>query len=101
MNWGEWVFSGVGVLTLGLRIEWLRRRSHSAGTNAELTAQESAIRRLPVARSPNRPSGTHTNLTPLPQVWHPKQRLKMQSCRANTASLFSTFVTLELDQFCF
>src|SRR5258706_1169047 len=101
MNWWEWVFSGVGVLTLGLRIEWLRRRSHSAGTNAALTAQESAIRRLPVARAPIRPSATHITITTLRQLCHQHQRLKMQSCRANTLSLFPTFGTLELNQFCF
>jgi hypothetical protein len=49
MNWWEWVFSGVGVLALGLLIEWLRRRSRSSGQEAAITAQGARVSDSPVA----------------------------------------------------
>lgn len=49
MNWWEWVFSGTGVLFVGLLIEWLRRRSRSSGQEAALTAQGARVDRSPVA----------------------------------------------------
>src|ERR1700739_4853067 len=49
MNWGEWVFSGVGVLGLGLFIEWLRRRLHSWGQQATITTQGAKVSESPVA----------------------------------------------------
>jgi hypothetical protein len=45
MSWWEWVFSGVGVLALGLIIEWVRRRSHGDG----ITAQGAKVSESPVA----------------------------------------------------
>src|SRR5260370_23967451 len=49
MNWWEWVFSGIGVLTLGLLIEWLRTRSRSSGQEATITAQGAKVSDSPVA----------------------------------------------------
>src|ERR1700680_15172 len=49
MNWWEWVFSGVGVLALGLLIEWSRKRSRSSGQKAEITAQGARVSNSPVA----------------------------------------------------
>ena len=49
MNWWEWVFSGIGVLGLGLLIEWLRRRSRSSGQQATITAQSAKVTDSPVA----------------------------------------------------
>jgi hypothetical protein len=49
MNWWEWVFSGIGVLILGLLLEWWRRRSHQSGHDATLTAQGAKVSDSPVA----------------------------------------------------
>jgi hypothetical protein len=49
MNWWEWVFSGVGVLALGLLIEWVRRRPRSSGHEAGIDAKGAKVQRSPVA----------------------------------------------------
>jgi len=49
MKWWEWVFSGIGVLALGLFIDWLRRRLRSSGRGATLTAQGARVSDSPVA----------------------------------------------------
>jgi hypothetical protein len=49
MNWWEWVFSGIGVLILGLLLEWWRRRSRPSGDDAALTAQGAKVSDSPVA----------------------------------------------------
>ena len=49
MKWWEWVFGGIGVFGLGLRIEWLRRRSRSSTQAASITAQGAKVTDSPVA----------------------------------------------------
>jgi len=49
MNWWEWVFSGIGVLILGLFLEWLRKRSRPSSQRATLTAQGAKVSDSPVA----------------------------------------------------
>jgi hypothetical protein len=67
MNWWEWVFSGVGVLALGLLIGWLRRPARPSGPAAAITAQGAKVSDSPIASG----SGVTQNIGDTHNYYYP------------------------------